>query len=448
MRHCATDDDGTVPDRDRQLDAVGKLQAKAIRKFLKKADVEIDIILSSDYPRAEQTAEAVQRGKTPIKTSPFLRPDGDVAGAWKSIEKLAGKNKAVLVVTHGPLIQPLLASVAFCFIDEQWRFEHGAIAYVNTDENAFRWFVSPKLSAHLAGINPKKVENEPLSVESLEKALRSLPAGSLLNDGRNLYLLAENLMKASKAAVVDPLIAEMSRVTAVRFTKQRKRIKRALKTHYASDPVSLTAVLATAIPFRDKSFARHHKIIKAAAYVAGSQHVATQLGYDTHLQEAKKQRLPIIPAIPAPDGQSISQQGYDLENELDKTTVDRVHNAVKDLDPFSMQAALAKLDEVFNGFTDVSGKVSRADTVGLQTVSNGYHSGGKDAAQAIARTGVAVEKHWDTEDDPCPICQANADEGYIPHNAPHSSGDFEPPAHPNCRCSESYQIDEGDDEET
>jgi hypothetical protein len=135
-----------------------------------------------------------------------------------------------------------------------------------------------------------------------------------------------------------------------------------------------------------------------------------------------------------------------LEGELDRTTVDRAHNALKALDPFTLSAATAALGALFAGFTDPgSDKLSRADTVALHTVSDGYHAGASDTAAQVVASGVAVEKAWQTEDNPCEICIANEAEGFIPEDAAHDSGDSEPPAHPNCACSEVYQVAEDDE---
>ena len=146
MRHCLTDL-GPQMDETRTLDETGEAQAHVMRKFAKRAQVQPDIIICSDFARAHDTAKIMQRGSTPIITTPLLRPDGDQSKAWKFIEKQVAKLKkdpdegapSVLIVTHSPLIYPLLGAVAFAFADERWIFHHGAIAYVNTHESRFRW---------------------------------------------------------------------------------------------------------------------------------------------------------------------------------------------------------------------------------------------------------------------------------------------------------------------
>ena len=54
---------------------------------------------------------------------------------------------------------------------------------------------------------------------------------------------------------------------------------------------------------------------------------------------------------------------------------------------------------------------------------------------AYRESGVVVGKQWITsQDEGCPECQANMDEGVIGLDEAFESGDTEPPAHPNCEC--------------
>lgn len=431
MRHCAVGIPAGEPKGpDTPLDPTGELQAKVMRKFLKHISVRPDVILCSDLPRAEDTAKIMQRKDTPILTTPWLRPDSNPEAAWNAVAELAPKAKSILIVTHGPLIQLLLASIAFCFLDEPWRLEHGSIAYVNTNDSRFRWFVPPKLAAHVIGKDPVKVENvmEGIARDSLR--------------------LAENLMADTRAATITPLRNQMRAAVSDRWKRQLKRVKRAIRKSRGLDATSAQAMLSTVIPARDRQFAKYHRSIKTDAYSAGASHIAGQLGVEIGgaVQGIEAARKPVIPT---PDQEHIDHEGYNLEDELDKTTVDRAHSALKNMgEAFTIAGALTAMQTLFDGFEDPgNGKLSRADTVALQTVSDGYHAGGKDTAAEVRDSGEQVEKRWETGGDACAICQANEEEGYLPDDQPHGSGDFEPPAHPNCDCSESYRIAELGDEE-
>ena len=144
----------------------------------------------------------------------------------------------------------------------------------------------------------------------------------------------------------------------------------------------------------------------------------------------------------------MDREGGELEDFLDDTTVERAHNALKDMgDSFTLAGAAVVIGKMFDDFSDpTEDKLSRADTVALHAVSDGYHAGGNSTAQEAADAGHQVEKRWDIGAEGCPICQANADEGWIDNDEPHGSGDFEPPAHPNCDCSEVYRIADSEEE--
>jgi phosphohistidine phosphatase SixA len=432
MRHCLTDL-GPQMDPDRTLDDVGEAQAHVMRKFLKRVEVHPDLIVSSDFARAHDTAKIMQRGNTPLITTKLLRPDGDQSKAWKFIAQQVKKLKlnpdagqpAVLIVTHSPIIYSLWAAVAIpAFVDENWQFHHGAIGYCNTTEARFRWYVNPKLAAHVVKKNPKKVEN---------------PIGEAAKLSVDMLKLAENLMADARRSTIEPLRNQMRTAVTMRWTKQLRRVKKAMRRHTAVDPTATAAALAQVIPFHDAFFLRHHNRIKADAYRAGAYHVGAQLGVDVGgaVQGIEAVRKP---RIPTPGASGIDADGRQLETELDSTTVDRAHKVLHDLDPFTLAGALGAMTTLFNGFTDPeSGKLSRADTVALQTVSDGYHSGGKDTAGEVSDSGTTVEKQWDIGAEGCPICQDNAAEGWIGVDEVHASGDDEPPAHPNCDCSEIYR---------
>jgi phosphohistidine phosphatase SixA len=467
MRHCLTDD-GPQMDAERPLNDIGREQAKVMRKFLKLADVKPDVIVCSRFQRAMGTATLIARDHGEITIGKALQPDGTVDEAWQMImseaEDADSDNPKVLVVTHSPLIQQLLASVAFNFVDEQWEFHHGAIAYINTDDGRFRWYVDPKLAAHLVGEDPKDVETpvgessmpadeevfrriiREAGVKFTEEELQAALAqhremGTLGLEAfawrdkfwRDVRKVSENLMADSRRSTIEPLRDQMRAAVAKRWRKQLANVRRALKTHTATDYLTASAVVATAIPFHDSGFSKAHLKVKTAAYAAGQSHASAQLGVEVEgaVQgiEARKSKYPIL--------------GTDLEDELDRTTVDRAHNALKDLANFTLPAAVAALGTLFAGFTDPgSDKLSRADTVALQTVSDGYHAGASDTAAQVSASGKTVEKAWVTEDNPCEICIANEADGYIPEDAAHDSGDFEPPQHPNCACSEVYRVAE------
>lgn len=424
-------------DADRPLTEVGKQQAHVMRKFLKAVNVKPDIIICSDFERAHDTAKIMQRKHTPLEFTAALRPDGDASKAWKTILKLAGDAKSVLIVTHSPLIYSFAAAVAFALIDSRsWTWTHGAILYANPQSGPqFRWFVPPKLAAHIVDLkHPKEVE---------------APLGEALL-GRELYAegmlaIAENLQRAHKAAAVDPLIYRLKHATARRFRRQWSRVKVAMtKLKPRWDVATYSEVrsnLQAAIVLRDPAYAKVFDAVTKTAKAAGRRHVTEQLTSPNVTRNTREAKKPIVPGVPP-------RTAADLEDDLDNTTDRETGNKLKDafLDvatPIGFAAMLGQLRDQFAEYADgVDGKTSRAETVAVTEVSGAYHDGG---AEAASDTDGTVLKSWDTEDDPCEDCQANSDQGEIPEDGTFDSGDDEPPAHPNCRCSVSYRMADGDE---
>ena len=439
QRHCLTDD-GPQMDAERTLNPIGEEQAHVMRKFLKAVNVKPDVIISSDFARAHDTAKIEQRGDTPLFTTPTLRPDGDASKAWKAITKLVGDAKVVLVVTHSPLIYPLLQAVAFCFADSRnWTWTHGAIAYCNTlNGPQFRWFVSPKLAAHVIEHDDPKELESPLGEGANRTAALDVYAGGCL-------AVAENLRRAYKAQAVDPLIAKLKAATQRRFRRQWTRVKLAMrKLKPRWDVATYSEVrsnLQAAIVIHDP---RYKKVFDAASTSArehGGNHVQEQLGIGTVREAARKPNPPGGTAPP----RSAEELEDDLDDTTDRETGTKLRDAFADVAvPVAFAAVLGTLRDQFAQYADgVDGQTSRAETVAVTEISGAYHDGGAAVARGAE---FPVLKSWDTEDDPCPTCQANADMGEIPEDAPFDSGDMEPPAHPNCKCSVNYRPADPDEE--
>ena len=430
VRHCATDE-GPQMSQSRTLNDTGEMQAHAVRKFLKLANVSPDIIISSDFARAEDTAKILQRGDTPIKTTPFLRPDPAedakyVANAWKSILKLAGDAKSVLVVTHGPLIQRLAASVAFNLVDENWGWEHGGVCYINTHESRFRWFVTPKLAAHMTGAeDPKDVENVPL--------------------GEAYVKFAESLKRAHKAEALDPLKKALRGSVARRFRKQKVRVLRVLGKHAKNwDTANYGEVrqaVQNAIKFNDPTFGREYAAATLKARASGIEHVSQQLGVTQTVESTRVLLFEAVPIPPKP-----KRTADDLESELDDTTDKqmgtKLEAAFDPVTPLAIGAVLEMVRQQFQQYADgIDGQKSRSETVSQNEISSAYHDGGAAVAASVPGT---VEKSWDIGSEGCPICEANADQGWIADDDVYDSGDSDPPAHPNCDCSQSYRMADED----
>jgi phosphohistidine phosphatase SixA len=395
-------------DPNRTLTDLGKQQCKAIRKYLKDLGLEFDFTFSSDFERAVDTVVGVT-AEEPDYEFEELQPDGNPGDAWRRIVRTIGVDEdpehpyRVLIVTHDPLIMPMLAAICFGFDAGHNLFSHGSMAMVNTDHlemiegdqalTGFRWFVTPKLAMQLR----EGAAEEAVAAGAIE--------------------LTENLRRASRARVIDPLVRSLRKSVAGRFRKQAKAIKAAGLDNWRS-----------ALHIRDANLSRMYAAVMATAYDSGAALAQAQLPKP---REAKAK--PTLPTLPG-----VARTVTDLEDELDDTTQKQLGDTISKSYTGDLTHA-AVLGLVAAQFKEWAG--DRSDTVALNEVSEAYHGGAADFVNDWRGGNGPVLKTWETEDDPCDDCQANADMEAIDSEAPFDSGDDEPPAHPNCRCSISYEPD-------
>lgn len=77
----------------------------------------------------------------------------------------------------------------------------------------------------------------------------------------------------------------------------------------------------------------------------------------------------------------------------------------------------------------------RADLIAGTEISIANGEGALDSYKEIKALGYNIKKQWLPDDDPCPECQANADQGAIDVEEEFDSGDDTTPAHPRCECT-------------
>jgi hypothetical protein len=88
---------------------------------------------------------------------------------------------------------------------------------------------------------------------------------------------------------------------------------------------------------------------------------------------------------------------------------------------------------------------SRANTIARTEIARADMEG---SMQAYRDSGVVAAKKWLLAEEPCEICQANAEDGIIDLDELFSSGDDAAPAHPNCECDVSPVVEDDSGSET
>lgn len=134
------------------------------------------------------------------------------------------------------------------------------------------------------------------------------------------------------------------------------------------------------------------------------------------------------------------------EYRIDEGTRDMIRRAIADgLDQND------GLDDIVGAIQDLGFSEERADLIARTEIARANSDAALVGYQAAESVGVSVRKLWLLGENPCPICEANAEQGPIDLDEEFESGDDAPPAHPNCLCDIAPVVDEdtiGGDTET
>lgn len=163
-------------DSARQLTSKGVKQANHMGEWLRRENGRVDIVITSPFARAMQTAKIMaEKLGAHVADTRMLEPDGKPEEMWKEINRLAQQSKEVLVVGHDPSINAFLMWLlgASGGVPEV-RFEHGAIAHISLKERpaTLKWLVDPKLV-----INEEAQELEEAATELHEALTAPLAMG-------------------------------------------------------------------------------------------------------------------------------------------------------------------------------------------------------------------------------------------------------------------------------
>ena len=115
-------------------------------------------------------------------------------------------------------------------------------------------------------------------------------------------------------------------------------------------------------------------------------------------------------------------------SSIDDTTRTRLIGLIKET-----RGAMMTLEEVTEAIVSEFENISEtrafiiANTEANQAMSTAQHA-------FLVENGIKTKKWIPAGPSTCDICEGNADDGEISTNDSFSSGDDQPPAHPNCEC--------------
>lgn len=111
LRHAVAEDRRPgLNDSKRELTGQGRKELRRVALGLRKLEVRPDVVLSSRYRRAWDTAVIAAEilGKVKLVEFAGLQPDGTPAAIWAELAKYSSRD-SVMLVGHEPLLTELAA---------------------------------------------------------------------------------------------------------------------------------------------------------------------------------------------------------------------------------------------------------------------------------------------------------------------------------------------------
>jgi phosphohistidine phosphatase len=156
LRHGIADDTSpTGRDADRELTSEGRRKLQDVLKTVAAAGVNPEVIISSPYVRARQTADIaceIFGYKEAVHRSDALVPESDPQQVWQEIRNVYRGAHSILLASHEPLMgrcTGFLLGYPDLLID----FKKGAIVRIDVEQfgigprGLLRWMLIPKLAA-------------------------------------------------------------------------------------------------------------------------------------------------------------------------------------------------------------------------------------------------------------------------------------------------------------
>jgi phosphohistidine phosphatase len=162
LRHGIAVERGTKGfenDSERPLTSKGKRQLRKSTEAMKRMKLRYDLILSSPYKRAKQTAEIVAEElklKKRLKFSDTLKSENDPETMIGEIAGLKPAPKNVLLVGHEPYLSHLISRLVSGNGNMAMDFKKGGLCKLEVENLAgaaraqLVWLLTPKLMKEMA----------------------------------------------------------------------------------------------------------------------------------------------------------------------------------------------------------------------------------------------------------------------------------------------------------
>ncbi len=140
-------------DSERQLTPKGKRQLRQAVAAMKTMGLRFDLILSSPYLRAKQTAEIIAESlklKKQLRFSNTLAPDGSPKNLIGQLNELKPAPENVLLVGHEPYLSCLISLLTTGRKDLMLDFKKGGLCKLEMEKLSYdrcatlAWLLTPK----------------------------------------------------------------------------------------------------------------------------------------------------------------------------------------------------------------------------------------------------------------------------------------------------------------
>jgi len=144
---------GVASDAERVLTDEGRAKTRRIARAMQVMELEFDLILSSPYARARQTAEMVADRLTVRRRLRFtnhLAPEGNRRALIKELGALRPRPKSLLLVGHEPYLTELAAFLLTGNTNLALTLKKGGLCRLSVEKlalgpcAALEWWLTPK----------------------------------------------------------------------------------------------------------------------------------------------------------------------------------------------------------------------------------------------------------------------------------------------------------------
>jgi phosphohistidine phosphatase len=162
LRHGLAVDHGAAGypnDADRPLTPKGKRKLRKIAKAMQSLQLSFDLILSSPYTRARQTAELVAdalRQRRKLEFSEDLVPNGSFQELIQYLNRLKTRAEDVMLVGHEPYLSGLISLMVSGDSDFRVVLKKGGLCKLTIESlrhgrcAALEWLLTPKQMAKMS----------------------------------------------------------------------------------------------------------------------------------------------------------------------------------------------------------------------------------------------------------------------------------------------------------